>query len=77
MFILDCHALNRVRNDSCALPLEDFAASCICMQESFILDCHALQARNDAIALPLEDFASFIIESLECLSVLGVCHHEP
>ncbi|MCF8463191.1 MAG: hypothetical protein K9G11_04760 [Rickettsiaceae bacterium] len=36
-------------------------------KESFILDCHALQARNDASTLPLEDVASFIIESLECL----------
>ncbi|MCF8462895.1 MAG: hypothetical protein K9G11_03195 [Rickettsiaceae bacterium] len=47
------------------------------LEESFILDCHALQARNDAITLPLGGVAAFIIESLECLSVLGVCHHEP
>ncbi|MCF8462416.1 MAG: hypothetical protein K9G11_00720 [Rickettsiaceae bacterium] len=32
--------------------------------------------RNDACALPLEDFASLILELLECLSVVGVCHHE-
>ncbi|MCF8462541.1 MAG: hypothetical protein K9G11_01350 [Rickettsiaceae bacterium] len=30
------------------------------VEESFILDCHALQARNDAITLPLEDFATFL-----------------
>ncbi|MCF8462929.1 MAG: hypothetical protein K9G11_03375 [Rickettsiaceae bacterium] len=30
----------------------------------------------DFTALPLEDVASFIIELLECLTVIGVCHHE-
>ncbi|MCF8462442.1 MAG: hypothetical protein K9G11_00850 [Rickettsiaceae bacterium] len=29
--------------------------------ESFILDCHALQARNDACALPLEDVTALYI----------------
>ncbi|MCF8462897.1 MAG: hypothetical protein K9G11_03205 [Rickettsiaceae bacterium] len=50
----------------------------IYLEESFFLDCHGANAsRNDAITLPLEDFAfSFILEWLECLSVLGVCHHE-
>ncbi|MCF8463159.1 MAG: hypothetical protein K9G11_04580 [Rickettsiaceae bacterium] len=52
-----------------ALPLGDFAALCIYVEELFILDCHALKrARNDAIALPLEDVATFIIELPECLT---------
>ncbi|MCF8463051.1 MAG: hypothetical protein K9G11_04030 [Rickettsiaceae bacterium] len=38
------------------------------VEESFILDCHALQARNDAITLPLGDVStSFILQLPECL----------
>ncbi|MCF8463050.1 MAG: hypothetical protein K9G11_04025 [Rickettsiaceae bacterium] len=47
------------------------------VEESFVLDCHALQARNDACALPLEDVStSFILQLPECLSVICLCHHE-
>ena len=38
------------------------------VEESVVLDCHALQARNDAITLPLGDVStSSILELLECL----------
>jgi len=59
---------SKERNDSCALPLEDVVAFLICIEESVVLDCHALnRARNDACALPLGDVSTLILELLECL----------
>ncbi|MCF8463189.1 MAG: hypothetical protein K9G11_04750 [Rickettsiaceae bacterium] len=39
-----------------AQPLVEYA-----WKESFILDCHALQARNDVFLLPLEDVTALYI----------------
>ncbi|MCF8462323.1 MAG: hypothetical protein K9G11_00245 [Rickettsiaceae bacterium] len=75
--IVLCHHEPRAKRCERGDPVINFFLS-IYVEESFILDCHGANAsRNDTCALPLGDFAALILESLECLSVLGVCHHEP